>query len=334
MINGEIVVKKSNDEKVTSFSKNNDNDDGKIAETVKKAKGNTNSSSIASARATFLHSMANSQDVGLMKKNSNNEMGKLKTCEIEKEKENKVNETGKEVRITEDQTEVKPHVKLTRKSPYVTTSILKGTPKPVVIVKNKPPTGLNTAKPKVPEKPKVLLSKSFSHNKSPVAAPRLNRLNVKNEQKLDEVVTVSDNSTIEVKSVLAECYSAEADVQNEVIFEVNATKKNVKTNEDLTNKDVKSSEDLTKANVKTSEDMTKTSVKTNEIMTKKNEEALEEIRKSLSQRKKSEEDEEDEEENVSFQDKREKVANSLNGGGFKHQVNLHFRINSKGFLIA
>ena len=71
MINGEIVVKKSNDEKVTSFSKNNDNDDGKIAETVKKAKGSSN---IASARATFLNSMANSQDVGLMKKNSNNEM--------------------------------------------------------------------------------------------------------------------------------------------------------------------------------------------------------------------------------------------------------------------
>ena len=107
-------------------------------------------------------------------------------------------------------------VKLTRKSPYVTGggSILKGTPKPVVVVKSKPPTLPQppaaphaAEKPKLPEKPKLLLKKKVpSHNKSPVPTPRK---------------TTNNNND---KLVVAECYSMEADTQNEVIFEVNATR--------------------------------------------------------------------------------------------------------------
>ena len=238
-----------------------------------------------------------------------------------------------------DPNDTKPptHVKLTRKSPYVTgsgagqscSSILKGTPKPVVVVK-KPP--LPKDKPKIPEKPRNLLispspaaaaasaaaastaastaagspgltsSQSFHAAKqraSPVAAPRKASFRTPNEyanvkssienrrpnnpatptapptaaarvtapspvfetnNSLSEV-TISDDSRIEVSSSafaagpsdssltstasscssslgggssnknpagdllvpIAECYSTEADTQNEVIFEVNAT---------------------------------------------------------------------------------------------------------------
>ena len=123
----------------------------------------------------------------------------------------------------------KPQVKLSRKSPYVTSSILKGTPKPVVIVKNKPPVPGN--KPKLPNKPKSLKAAApkspVNYGKSPVAAPR--KASFRNQRQAGEYANVAEE--IQAKNgggktagaVVAESYNSEADVQNEVIFEVNAT---------------------------------------------------------------------------------------------------------------
>ena len=76
------------------------------------------------------------------------------------------------VKTPEDEDEMdeksRKKTKLTRKSPYVTSSILKGTPKPSINVRNKPP---------IPAKPEKLLSlscnsSSSSGSVSPIAAPR------------------------------------------------------------------------------------------------------------------------------------------------------------------
>ena len=78
------------------------------------------------------------------------------------------------VKTPEDEDEIdeksRKKTKLTRKSPYVTghTAILKGTPKPSINVRNKPP---------IPAKPEKLLSlscnsSSSSGSVSPIAAPR------------------------------------------------------------------------------------------------------------------------------------------------------------------
>jgi hypothetical protein len=113
-------------------------------------------------------------------------------------------------------------VKLTRRtstnSLMTSSTILKGTPKPIVVVKSKqtapsppPPALPPKEKPKIPAKPKFILSKK------PTAAPR--RPSFKGEY-------------ANVSAGLAECYNTEADTQNEVIFEVNATRLKETNDED------------------------------------------------------------------------------------------------------
>ncbi len=167
-----------------------------------------------------------------------------------KTKENKV-DNGDDSN-SKDNEEDKPQVKLSRKSPYVTSSaILKGTPKPVVVVKGKPPVPGN--KPKLPRsaglKPKSppppvpspatlartrasqqQQQKQYQHNKSPVAAPRNASFRGKSEYANSSAVTFSSgrgqSSKVDLNNgstAVAESYNSEADVQSEVIFEVNAT---------------------------------------------------------------------------------------------------------------
>ena len=160
-------------------------------------------------------------------------------------------------------------VKLTRSSPYtlgtsLSTSILKGTPKPSVVVR-KPPVSKD--KPKLPQKPTNIISSKFnsanitknnqsrseisnttkvqtktsvnvegksrvdsSDVSSPTEMPRLSKTTC--EAKLDfSEVTISEQSEVEIitvngksTSIMAECYSADSDVQNALIIDVKASK--------------------------------------------------------------------------------------------------------------
>ena len=253
-------------------------------------------------------------------------------------------------------------VKLTRKSPYVTqngtvssSSILKGTPKPVVLVK-KPP--LPKDKPKLPEKPKILLgekakaalnskasalassnngqlsSQSFHSSArkspSPVAAPRKASFRTPNEYanvktsisdrklelkpasaasknqdddqtdsaKCDPSPGKSDDgkganlieetlpADLLARQGVAECYSTEADTQNEVIFEVNATavKKNSaeQEEEDVQNTKMPTGTNASDNSVSNSAKSDTSASTSSWSSLHKNKEALEEIRKSLS----------------------------------------------------
>ena len=119
----------------------------------------------------------------------------------------------------------KPSVKLTRKSPYVTghtAAILKGTPKPSINVRNKPP---------IPAKPEKLLSlscnsSSSSGSVSPIAAPRRNHFAGSNEVTISEShidltsTSSSDADADSDNSGIAECYTVNADVKNNLILDV------------------------------------------------------------------------------------------------------------------
>ena len=98
-------------------------------------------------------------------------------------------------------------------------TILKGTPKPVVVVKSKqaapaPPLPAKE-KPKIPAKPRILLAKNASANAAPAAAPRRGPSFSQADKFRDSPAAAE---------YAAECYSTQADAQNEVIFEVNATR--------------------------------------------------------------------------------------------------------------
>ena len=125
-------------------------------------------------------------------------------------------------------------------------TILKGTPKPVVVVKSKqaapaPPLPAKE-KPKIPAKPKILLTPQKAKNvnaapattttTTPVAAPRRGPSFNRKDQApaANPAGQAIPDSASEYVSLAAECYSTQADAQNEVIFEVNATR--VKEEED------------------------------------------------------------------------------------------------------
>ena len=157
-------------------------------------------------------------------------------------------------------------VKLTRSSPYtlstsLSSSILKGTPKPSVVVR-KPPVAKD--KPKLPQKPTKIVSAKFTsanmnRNSCHLDASSNTKLNQKTSlpiqdskdcQKSDSKpsetattqetskatrldfseVTISDQSKVDVITVngqttnaLAECYAADCDVQNALIIDVKAS---------------------------------------------------------------------------------------------------------------
>ena len=157
-------------------------------------------------------------------------------------------------------------VKLTRSSPYtlgtsLSSSILKGTPKPSVVVR-KPPVAKD--KPKLPQKPTKIVSAKFTSanmNRNPcrLDASSNTKLNQKTSspiqdskdcQKSDSKpsetaatqetskvtrldfseVTISDQSKVDVITVngqttnaMAECYVADCDVQNALIIDVKAS---------------------------------------------------------------------------------------------------------------
>eukprot|EP00095_Tigriopus_kingsejongensis_P012209 maker-scaffold927_size80360-snap-gene-0.17 protein:Tk12209 transcript:maker-scaffold927_size80360-snap-gene-0.17-mRNA-1 annotation:"flocculation protein flo11 isoform x1" len=230
-------------------------------------------------------------------------------------------------------------IKLTRRSPSVsspgTASILKGTPRPTIIKKDKP---------KIPDKPQALLTKGSNlvgvgskykaplppeeGQPSPVAAPRaasfrkksiapneyanirshierqhslceannsISEMTVVDGAKADFLrashpvpVTPSSCHSREDTARAAECYSSEADAQSEVIFEVNATKS---SSPSMSHNDLVGSAGLktmpaTHAHVsdgaKGNDSQSHlTHAAGLPMMRKKNEQVLEEIRKSL-----------------------------------------------------
>ena len=181
-------------------------------------------SKLAAARLSFLNSMSSPNlpdpTVSTSSASCENEIGENKVSHalserVDDEENNEIEEIGG-----------KNQVKLSRKSPYVSgsgNSILKGTPKPTVVVK-KPP--LPKDKPKLPEKPKL-----FSKTKSDDASLSQRRSSLRQNKapapRIPSEVTISDNSNIEMNNNpenTAESYSSEADAQSEVIFEVNATR--------------------------------------------------------------------------------------------------------------
>lgn len=270
-----------------------------------------------------------------------------------------------EAKAQEEEEAVKqknPNVKLTRKSPYVvgpyaSTSILKGTPKPAIV--RKPPIGRE--KPKVPQKPDKLLqtpsssgspssststSRTSSVSVSPVAAPRKASFRKTNEyanvsNSKNSEVTISDESRIELSNI-AECYSADADVQNAVIIDVSTSNliKEEDTGFTINAQQANSSSENT-VQVKTAADI-QSSPELPMVQKKlamKNKEALDAIRKSLTQKitdqnSRIEEDENEDEttevvekaplektvSNTSsnFEATRATIANAL-GGGFNRQ---------------
>ena len=155
-------------------------------------------------------------------------------------------------------------VKLTRSSPYTlssssSTSILKGTPKPSVVVR-KPPVSKD--KPKLPIKPTKLLNSKFGQthhgkiNSQSFQQPTVdrktsikiegihlnNKLSLKDSdtaEKSDDPpfketesseVTISKSSEIDFitvngksTSAMAECYTADCDVQNALVIDVKAS---------------------------------------------------------------------------------------------------------------
>ena len=120
-------------------------------------------------------------------------------------------------------------------------TILKGTPKPVVVVKSKqaapaPPLPAKE-KPKIPAKPKILLPPQRAKNATattPVAAPRRGpSFSQKGQAPVANLASSAlRDSPSEYASLAAECYSTQADAQNEVIFEVNATRVKEKVEEE------------------------------------------------------------------------------------------------------
>ena len=167
----------------------------------------------ATARLSFLHSTIQFEDPtdsGISKDDQSSSSSSYNS-NSEENSESSSNE------------QAKPKVKITRKSPYVvgpyaSTAILKGTPKPSVNIR-KPP--VPKEKPKVPLKPEKFLQNKVG----PIPTPRQNSFrNVVNE------VTISDESKIQLFcnsdkqnvpiSAAFECYSAVSDVQNALIIDV------------------------------------------------------------------------------------------------------------------
>ena len=155
-------------------------------------------------------------------------------------------------------------VKLTRSSPYTlssssSTSILKGTPKPSVVVR-KPPVSKD--KPKLPVKPTKLLNSKFGQaNQGKINAQSFqqptvdrktsikiegsnpsNKLSLKDSDTQENTedsgnkvtesseVTISKSSEIDFitvngksTSAMAECYTADCDVQNALVIDVKAS---------------------------------------------------------------------------------------------------------------
>ena len=151
-------------------------------------------------------------------------------------------------------------VKLTRSSPYTlgtssSTSILKGTPKPSVVVR-KPPVSKD--KPKLPQKPSKFVCAKFasaSMYKNPYQADTFHNsalevkhsaindnnkcenitYNEKENKPIGKIfdsseVTINEGPNVEIITVngkptssMAECYSADCDVQNALIIDVKAS---------------------------------------------------------------------------------------------------------------
>ena len=231
-------------------------------------------------------------------------------------------------------------VKLTRSSPYTlgtssSTSILKGTPKPSVVIR-KPPVSKD--KPKLPLKPSKIVSAKFasaSMYKNPCQTGTFHNstLEIKNsavndnsnkcenitsntEQMLNhsykstgkildssevainegpnvEIITVNGKPT----STMAECYSADCDVQNSLIFDVkasncdNANEKEIHDCQGETvtitsnshYKDDKTSNDFINAGKSIKCYSNETTAETNaQVLSKNREELLKAIRESLS----------------------------------------------------
>ena len=181
-----------------------------------------------------------------------------------KEAESLVDESRKTVKPQLNRSKTSS-VKLTRSSPYTlsssySTSILKGTPKPSVVVR-KPPVSKD--KPKIPVKPTKLLNAklslasqgksssemhqqkkmidsktsiriegislscvpNFKDNEMPTKCVEA----IEKEEETSEV-TISKGSDIDLitvngkpTSIMAECYSADCDVQNALVIDVKAT---------------------------------------------------------------------------------------------------------------
>ena len=177
-----------------------------------------------------------------------------------------------------------PVVKLMRRTSSNSpgSTILKGTPKPVVVVKSKqaapappPPPLPAKEKPKIPAKPKILLAHAQQKARSaaeattptPVAAPRRGP-SFSRKGPAPVADPARRESPGEYVSLAAECYSTEADAQNEVIFEVNATR-------------VKEVEEEEEAEEETSSEGGDEMENTVSDRQEKNRNALDEIKKSL-----------------------------------------------------
>jgi len=249
----------------------------------------------ATARLSFLHSTIQFEE------QSCNKEEQQQNNSIRQQNNSYNSEESSEYSSSNDSS-TRPKVKITRKSPYVvgpyaSTAILKGTPKPSVNIR-KPP--LPKEKPKVPLKPEKLLHNSNS-KVSPIAAPRKSSFrsssqpppmpssseyaNVVNE------VRISDESRIQLclsslphdqnlphEALPAyECYSTNSDVQNALIIDVSASGPVVQNDSNVV---TISSSSFHTDTVSTT---TTTALSQNQKdSATKNREALEAIRKSLS----------------------------------------------------
>ena len=221
MINGELVSenKTLNSDGVSSSESSSEDSDssGNNNREYQRAKNTA-----ATARLSFLSSTIAFEAKG--EPTTDIVSNWVKTPEDE-------DEIDEETKTNNHKNNRKPSVKLTRKSPYVTgpsNAILKGTPKPSVNVRNKPP---------IPAKPEKLLSlscnsSSSSGSVSPIAAPRRNHNFSSNEVTISEshidLTSSSDNEDQgSDSSGIAECYTVNADVKNNLILDVSASKKPV-----------------------------------------------------------------------------------------------------------
>ena len=214
MIKGELVseAKTLNSDGVSSSESSSDQDSDSSSAQSREYQRAKNTA--ATARLSFLSSTIAFEAKGEPTTDIVSNWVKTPEDEDEIDVETKTN-NNKNIR--------KPSVKLTRKSPYVTghtAAILKGTPKPSINVRNKPP---------IPAKPEKLLSlscnsSSSSGSVSPIAAPRRNHFAGSNEVTISEshidlTSTESDDADSD-NSGIAECYTVNADVKNNLILDV------------------------------------------------------------------------------------------------------------------
>ena len=239
----------------------------------------------ANARLSFLHStiqFEDSADSGLSKDDQSS------SC-------SSYNSHSEEISEPTSTETAKPKVKITRKSPYVvgpyaSTAILKGTPKPSVNIR-KPP--LPKEKPKVPMKPEKFLQSRVGPSPPPRQSSfrktvASNEVTISDESKI-QLFCNSESQKASLPEAAFECYSAVSDVQNALIIDVTGSGPAQPESPQQTSQEQQQQPQqeldvvtVTGSNAIDPDEVSTTAIQQQKDFSTKNKEALEAIRRSLS----------------------------------------------------